>query len=110
MAFHINPDGKRVAYGTRFDDNKAYMLIDGKKEGPYDRVGFAIFSPDSKNVAAKVKRNGKYNIILNDRLWRQECEAVWDPVFSPDGQKVLVRTIEDGTYYRRIITTAELAR
>jgi hypothetical protein len=41
-------------------------------------------------------------------LWSKECEAAWDPIFSPDSSKILLRTIEDGTYYRRIIPVSDL--
>jgi hypothetical protein len=67
-----------------------------------------VFSPDSRHVAAKVEKKGKYTFAINDRLWARECEAVWDPVFSQDGDKILLRAVEDGKYYRRVIPVTEL--
>ena len=58
----------------------------------------------------KVERNGKYSIAVNDRLWDQECDAVWDPVFSPQGDKVLLKTLQKGIYIRRVISVEELLR
>ncbi len=56
-----------------------------------------------------MEKNGKYTIAVNDKLWSKECEAAWDPVFSPDSGKILLRTIEDGTYYRRIIPVSDIS-
>jgi hypothetical protein len=55
-----------------------------------------------------VEKNGKFTIAVNDRLWSHDCEAAWDPVFSPEGDKILLRTVEDGTYYRRILPVTDL--
>ena len=74
----------------------------------FDMAWKPVFSPDSQHLAARVDKNGKYTIAIDDRLWQQQCEAVWDPVFSPDGDKILLRSIEDGKYYRRILPVAEL--
>ena len=51
----------------------------------------------------------EYTIAVNDKLWNKECEATWNPVFSPDSTKVLLRTIENGTYYRRIIPISDIS-
>jgi len=74
----------------------------------FDMAWKPVFSPDSKYVAAKVEKNGKYTIAMNDRLWQRECEDVWNPVFSSEGDKILIRSIEEGTYYRRVIPITEL--
>ena len=68
-----------------------------------------VFSPDGNRLAAKVQKNGKYTIAMDDRLWSHQCEAVWDPVFSPDSQKILLKSLEDGSYYRRVIPVTDLA-
>jgi hypothetical protein len=60
-------------------------------------------------MAAKVQINGQYTVAMDDRLWSHRCDAVWDPVFSPDSQKILLKSLEDGSYYRRVIPVTDLA-
>jgi len=59
-------------------------------------------------VAAKVERGGKYTIAVDDHPWPKECDAAWDPVFSPAGDQLLLRTVESGTYFRRVVPVAEI--
>jgi hypothetical protein len=69
-----------------------------------------IFSPGSDYVAVKIERNGKYGIAVNDRLWDQQCDAIWDPLFSAEGDKLLLRTLKDGRYIRRVVPVADILR
>jgi hypothetical protein len=56
-----------------------------------------------------VQKNGQYTIAVDDRLWSHQCDAVWNPVFSPDSQKILLKSLEDGSYYRRVLPVTDLA-
>jgi hypothetical protein len=67
-----------------------------------------IFSPDERHLAAKVQRNGKFTVAVDDRPWARDCDMAWDPVFSPDGERLLLRTIEGGSYVRRIMPVADI--
>jgi hypothetical protein len=67
-----------------------------------------VFSADSQAVAVKIERNGKYSIAVNDRLWGQEYDAIWDPMFSPEGDRILLRTLTDGIYSRHVISVKEI--
>jgi hypothetical protein len=58
----------------------------------------------------KIEKNGKYSIAVNDHLWDQECDAIWDPVFSPEGDRILLRTLKDGIYSRHVISVKEILR
>ncbi len=69
-----------------------------------------VFSPNNRDVAVKIEKNGKFSIVLNDKLWDQTCDAIWDPVFNLDGDKILVRTLQDGKFTRRVISVKELLR
>ena len=85
------------------------VAVDGAVwKNTFDMAFKPVFSPDGKQLAAKVEKNGKYTIALNDRLWERQCEAAWDPVFSPGGDRILLRTVEDGAYYRRVLPVEEL--
>jgi hypothetical protein len=67
-----------------------------------------VFSPDGRHLAAAVQRQGVYTVAVDDRVWARGCEAAWDPVFSPDGGSLLLRTIEGGTYFRRVMPVADI--
>jgi Tol biopolymer transport system component len=71
-------------------------------------AGKPVFSPHGRHLAAKVQRNGKYTVAVDDRLWSRDCDMAWDPVFSPDGDKLLLRTIDGGTYFRRVMPVADI--
>jgi hypothetical protein len=68
-----------------------------------------VFSPDGSHLAAKVEKGGKYTFAVDGRLWDRQCEAVWDPAFSPDGSLVLLKSLEEGTYFRRVMPVADIA-
>jgi len=67
-----------------------------------------VISDDGKHVAARVEKDGNHTLAVDDKIWNRTCQAVWDPVFSPDGQKLLTRSVENGTYYRRVIPVSEI--
>ena len=68
-----------------------------------------VFSPDGRQAAAKVERNGKLTYAVDGRVWNEAAETAWDPVFSSDGRKLMLRTIENGSYIRRVIPVSEIA-
>jgi hypothetical protein len=59
-------------------------------------------------VAAKIERNGKYSVAVNDRIWDQAFDVIWDPVFSPEGDKIMLRTLQDGVYTRNVLSVKEI--
>jgi hypothetical protein len=67
-----------------------------------------VFSPDGRHLAARVQRNGRYTVAVDDRLWPPQCDLAWDPVFSPEGDRVMLRTIEGGAYFRRVLPVADI--
>ncbi len=77
-------------------------------EVDFDMIWDPVFSPDGNIIVAKGEKNGKFFLIKDGKIGRNEFEALWDPVFSPDGNKLLVRVIEDGKYYRRVIPVEEV--
>ena len=46
-------------------------------------------------------------LVVNDRLWDNECEAIWQPAFSPDNRSILIRSLEDGVYCRRVLPVTD---
>ena len=75
----------------------------------WDMAWKPVFSPDGKDVAAKVEKNGQYTYTVNNRVWSKAVDAAWDPAFSPDGKLLMLRTIESGEYIRRVIPVSGIA-
>ena len=67
-----------------------------------------MFSAGDEFLALKVEKNGKFTYAVNDRVLNLECDEAWDPVFDSGGSNILFRTIEDGTYYRRVKSVSEI--
>jgi hypothetical protein len=68
-----------------------------------------VFSPDGRHLAIAVQRSGCWSVAVDDRVWASDCETAWDPVFSPDGARLMLRTVEGGTYYRRVVPVADIS-
>jgi WD40-like Beta Propeller Repeat len=100
----FSPDSKRVATGFK-DGDKWGIAVDGEiwQDG-FDMVWDPVFSNDSNHVAAKVDRGGRKAIYLDGKSFVLGLEDVWDPVFSPDGKQLLIRSIENGRYYRQVVS------
>ena len=85
------------------------IVVDGTIwKNNFDMAWQPVFSPTGKAVAAKIERNGKYSIAVNDRVWDKQCDAIWDPVFSPEGDKILLRTLQDDCYTRHVLAVEEI--
>ena len=85
------------------------VIVDDRPwDGTYDMVWKPVFSPNSRNVGAKVEKGGKYTVAIDGKLFKRQCEAAWDPIFSPDGKKVLIRSIEHGKYTRRVVPVTDI--
>ena len=105
----FSPDGARVA--AAFKDRGRWSLgADGRLwQTTFDMVGKPVFSADGRHLAAAVQRQGVCTVAVDDRVWTRDCETAWDPEFSPDGTRLLLRTIEGGTYFRRVVPVAAIA-
>jgi hypothetical protein len=97
----VSPDGQRAAILASNCNEDFRIVVDGTPwSGTYDMAWPAVFSPDSKTVAAKVEKNGRYRILVNGKSYERDFDAVWPPIFSEDGTKVLIRAIENNSYIR----------
>jgi uncharacterized protein YrrD len=54
--------------------------------------------------------NGKYGIAVDDALWGERFDSVWDPAFSPDGDRLLVRAVRDGKYVRHVMAVKDIVK
>jgi hypothetical protein len=84
-------------------------VVDGTPwSDDWDMAWKPVFSPNTRDVAAKVEKKGQYTYTVNDRVWSTACDAAWDPIFSPDGTHLMLRTIEAGDYIRRIVPLSDI--
>ena len=67
-----------------------------------------VFCPDSRHLAAKAERNGRYFFVGDGKVLGKGYEQLWDPVFNSDGSQMLLRYVEDGKYYRHVVPTGEM--
>jgi Tol biopolymer transport system component len=56
------------------------------------------FSPDGRRLAAAAKHDGRWSLLVDDRLWRQRFDQIRPPVFSPDGRLVAVVVETNGRF------------
>jgi Tol biopolymer transport system component len=104
----FSPDGTRIAAAVK-DRGRWSLAADGRFwQNAFDMVFKPVFSPNGQHLAAAAQRNGKFTVAVDDRPWPRDCDMVWDPVFSPDSERILLRTIEGGTYFRRVMPVAEI--
>jgi hypothetical protein len=104
----FSDDGKHVAAIVK-EQNRWTIAVDGIPwNETFEMVWNPVFSPDGLKVAAKVERKGKFFIVVNGKIWSRPFDMLWEPQFSPDGKHALVRSVEDQTYYRRVVKTSEL--
>jgi hypothetical protein len=66
-----------------------------------------IFGGFGRNVAALVRRQGKYTVALNGREYKEDFDLAFDPVFDRQGDRVLIRGVQDGKYHRHVVRTED---
>ena len=59
-------------------------------------------------LPAKVEKNERYTVAVNNKEYPEDFEAVWDPIFSPDSEKVLIRAIKDGKVVRIVAKVSDV--
>ncbi|MDP6545800.1 MAG: hypothetical protein QGH60_17595 [Phycisphaerae bacterium] len=82
----FSPDGSRVAYEAK-SGAQAFMVVDGKEEGPYTSVGRPVFSPNSKRLAYTARSKGKSYVVVDGKKYGP-CTWPDKPLFSPDSRRV----------------------
>ena len=91
----ISPNCKRVAYvvgqGGWFGGGKQFVVVDGKDEKPYDKIGATgiVFSPDNRRVAYLAQEGDKWFVVVDGKEQKQYDRFIKDSlVFSPDSQSL----------------------
>lgn len=109
----FNADGSRFAYVGRLG-LKHWLVLDGKKLGPYDDVlgNTFTFSPDGKRYACVVMRRGNYN-VLSDRVLGPQCDRVLSRlVFDARGDHLayVVRLVHQGRLNYAVVYNREVGQ
>jgi len=98
-----SPDGDRVAFFVRRENDRPLMIFDVTNGRIEDRIKFApitnenspAFSPDGKWIAFSGNRDGVWDIFLYNLETKELVNATQDeyydlnPSWSPDGKSVL---------------------
>lgn len=99
----VSPDGtKAAALGNTINKDWRVIVNGNAWDGSYDMAWKPVFCPQSKNVAAKVRKNGRYAVVVNGNTVGGQFDMCFDPIFNADGSKVLVRGLQDGKALRII--------
>jgi WD40 repeat protein len=93
----VGPDGRRIACIQPAGKQQA-VVLDGKMEKTYDRVGGLSFSPNSQWFAYAASSGGKWFIVLNGRELDPH-DRVGPPVFAPQGKRFAYTALQaDGEH------------
>jgi dipeptidyl aminopeptidase/acylaminoacyl peptidase len=114
----ISPDGKRLAYATRTETNRAWSLPFDARAGIIKGQGQPItpaginpgglnLSPDGKKFAYVAIRSGSQKVELWEKSLADSHETllavsgtVYTPSWSRDGSRIAYRTVRPATPFR----------
>jgi hypothetical protein len=96
----FSPDVRKLAAIVAPKYGKWTMAVDGQPWSATfnDMVSDAVFSPDSKRIAAVAKNSGRWFVAVNGTVWSNHFDMVFQPVFSPDSKCVAVKFEQNGKY------------
>lgn len=103
----LSPNGRRLAYtieGTGAN-KEVFVVIDGKKNGPYDQASGITFSADSKRVAyMAVKGNAYFAVVDGTEGPRYEYDirnagVAGGVIFDPTGKHVVYTGTRGGEQF-----------
>jgi hypothetical protein len=64
------------------------VVVDGREDGPFEKVGQTIFSPDGARVIYEAKK-GNASCVVVDGQAGPACDGVSGLAFSPDGRHLV---------------------
>lgn len=85
------------------------MVVNNKPWGlGADKLWQPAASSDSSVIAARMQRKGRYFLTVNGMIYPKSFDMVFDPVISPAGDKIMLKTIENNTYTRHILSLDDI--
>ena len=91
----FSPDSKRTAHIT-YEDDKAFVVLDGNRHATYDDVSSLRFSADSRRIAYVATVDGQ-DFVVVDGQELARYDSIQEFGFSPDSQCLaFIARTEDG--------------
>jgi len=93
----LSPDGRRMMYIVSrvirgeggMPALKSTVVLDGKEDaGHYDKILYAMFSPDSKRTVWAVEDDEKFLVVVDGKIESKDADKLTPVRFSADGARV----------------------
>ncbi|MCD6371405.1 MAG: PD40 domain-containing protein [Candidatus Aenigmarchaeota archaeon] len=84
----FSPNGEHLVYTIRNDKEETFLVFDRKQIGPYGKVFYFQFSPNSKRFAYVAQNKGSFNqFVVVDGEKQKEYDRIDVFMFSPTSQR-----------------------
>ena len=86
----LSSDGKRWAYAAYIsskDKEELFVIVDGKKYGPYANVWGITFSKNGKRFAYAASDGSKWSYYIDGKKLKGKFDSVWPPQLSNNGRR-----------------------
>jgi hypothetical protein len=97
----FSADNQHYGYNYSMAEYEEYVVIDGKKFGPYEQVLGPYFSGSGSFAAFLYMKNWKHFIDINGKTYDVFQEG-HIPSYSPDGKRFAFVYVKSGKYYANI--------
>lgn len=83
----FSPDSRRMAYPARVGE-AWFVVVDGRRVGPFAGVGELVFSPDGGQLAYVVEREGLWTVLVDgDTVGSFDSVYGGSPTFDASGRR-----------------------
>ncbi len=97
----FSPDGKRLVYAAKNENEEWKMHIGQDVYGPYEDLGAPVFSPNGDRYAFPAKTHRHWIMVTNDGQ-SSEYDEVADPIYSNDGKRFAYKS-RSGKRWRLVV-------
>jgi hypothetical protein len=97
----FSADNQHVGYNYSMAEYEEYVVIDGKKFGPYEEALGPYFSVNGSFAAYIYMKNWEHFIDINGKTYDVYQEG-YIPSYSPDGKRFAFTYLKGGKYYANI--------